>query len=251
MTKLHANWPSPSNVKAFTTLRHSGFSKIPFDSNNLAAHVGDNPDAVSLNRQQLRKELGTTQEPAWLEQIHSNVCVVTEEDNNRVADAAITRTARQPLAILTADCLPILLCNQEGNEIAAIHAGWRGLVNGIVENTLARIKSAPDKLMAWIGPAICQSCYETGPEVLESYQKRYPFATQEFRPIGEKWHANLAKLAERILNYSGVTAVYQSNSCTFEQKNDFYSYRRESQTGRMATLIWFTETFGNKQYDYD
>ncbi|KTC78353.1 peptidoglycan editing factor PgeF [Legionella brunensis] len=246
MTKLYANWPAPSNVSGLTTLRHSGFSKPPFDKNNLALHVGDDSGDVLLNRQQLKTELELTKEPAWLEQIHSTLCVLVEEEANRTADAAITRTPRQPLAILTADCLPILLCNQEGNEIAAIHAGWRGLVNGIVENTLNKMQSPPTQLMAWIGPAICQSCFEVGEEVLQAYENRYPLSSKDFYRKGEKWHGNLPKLAEHILNNSGISAVFQSNVCTFEQNNDFYSYRRTSQTGRMATLIWFNEKNRNQ-----
>jgi YfiH family protein len=243
LNKLDANWPSPDNIKAFTTLRYPGFSKTPFQGNNLALHVDDNPNDVLCNRQQLIKECRLAQQPAWLEQTHSNVCVIAEESTNRVADAIITRLCDQPLAILTADCLPILICNQSGNEIAAIHAGWRGLVNGVIENTLAQLKSPRTNLMAWIGPAICQSCYEVGHDVLQNFQNCYSFSAIEFFPKGEKWHANLAKLAERILNHCGILAVYQSNSCTFEQKNAFFSYRREQQTGRMATMIWFT---GNK-----
>ncbi|WED44092.1 peptidoglycan editing factor PgeF [Legionella cardiaca] len=246
MTKLYANWKAPANIHGLTTSRCEGFSQPPYDKNNLALHVGDSIADVSLNRQQLSTELGLSMEPAWLEQIHSNLCVCVDEEPNRTADAAITRNPGQPLAILTADCLPILLCNQEGNEIAAIHAGWRGLVNGIVENTISKMQSSPSQLMAWIGPAICQSCFEVGDEVLQIYESRYTFSPQDFRRKGEKWHANLPKLAERVLNNADVLAVYQSNACTFEQNNKFYSYRRQPQTGRMATLIWFNEKNWNK-----
>ncbi|CEK10937.1 peptidoglycan editing factor PgeF [Legionella hackeliae] len=241
MTRLYANWPAPTNITAFTTLRGQGFSKPPYDQNNLALHVGDNSDDVILNRQQLRDSAQPINEPAWLEQIHSTLCVTVEEETNRKADAATTRLPLQPLAILTADCLPILLCNMEGNEVAAVHAGWRGLVSGIVENTIRKMHSPASQLMAWIGPAICQSCFEVGNDVFQAYQENYPFSSQNFLRKGDKWHANLAKLAEQILNNSGVLAVYQSNVCTFEQKNDLYSYRREPQTGRMATLIWFNK----------
>ncbi|OCH98761.1 polyphenol oxidase [Legionella jamestowniensis] len=246
LNKIYANWPAPGNVNAFTTLRDRGFSKPPFHQNNLALHVGDNSDDVILNRQQLINDCNLTLEPAWLEQTHSNFCIHVEEESNRKADAAITRLPSQPLSILTADCLPILLCNLEGDEVAAVHAGWRGLVNGVIENTIHKMQSSPSRLMAWIGPAICQSCFEVGDEVLQIFQHHYPDSLQYFRPQGSKWHANLPKLAEQVLNNSGVLAVYQSELCTFEQKNDFYSYRRESQTGRMATLIWFNKTNRNK-----
>ncbi|CEG61129.1 conserved protein of unknown function [Legionella micdadei] len=238
LPNLYANWPAPSNVSALTTMRTSGSSQPPYDSNNLGLHVGDNEADVYANRKKLTASLKLPKEPEWLEQIHSNLCVVVEEESNRTADAAITRSTGFTLAIMTADCLPILLCNQQGSEIAAIHSGWRGLVNGVIENTLQKMHSSPKQLMAWIGPAICQSCYEVGGDVLEAYQSRYSFASNAFQRNGEKWLANLPQLAERVLNSLGVLAVFQSKICTFEQKKDFYSYRREAQTGRMATLIW-------------
>lgn len=241
LINLPANWPAPANVVALTTLRGQGFSQAPYDANNLGLHVGDESSHVYANREALRAALNCPGEPEWLEQIHSDLCVVVEEEKNRRADAAITRSAKRTLAIMTADCLPIMLCNKQGTEVAAIHSGWRGLAQGIVENTLTKMQSPPDQLLAWIGPAICQSCYEVGGEVLDNFQSRYPFAAKAFKPQGAKWLANLPYLAELVLNYLGVLAVFQSKLCTFEQKNDFYSYRRAAQTGRMATLIWFNE----------
>lgn len=241
LPNLYANWPAPHNVSALTTMRTPGFSKPPYDSNNFGLHVGDSVADVNANRQAFKTLLDLPREPEWLEQIHSNVCVLVEEESNRTADASITRSNAHILAIMTADCLPIMLCNQQGTEIAAIHSGWRGLVNGVIENTLNKMTSSPTQLMAWIGPSICQSCYEVGGEVLDAYQNRYSFASSAFRRKGEKWLANLPQLAELVLNSLGVLAVYQSNICTFEQKNDFYSYRREAQTGRMATIIWFNQ----------
>lgn len=239
MRNLYANWPAPPTISALTTTRKSGSSAAPFAANNLGLHVGDDLKAVLANRQALKSSLGLTQEPEWLEQTHSNHCVLVEEEPYRHADAAVTRSQRHCLAIMTADCLPILLCNQQGSEIAAIHAGWRGLATGIVENTLKKIHSVPQQLMAWIGPAICQSCFEVGEEMRQIYQERYPFTLSAFKSKEMKWLADLPSLAEKILNANGVCAVYHSGICTFEQKNSFYSYRREAQTGRMATLIWF------------
>ncbi len=241
LTNLHANWPAPPNVSALTTLRTPGFSHAPYDANNLALHVGDNDTHVYANRKNLIAALGHSREPEWLEQVHSNVCVVVEEEANRTADAAITRSPAYTLAIMTADCLPIMLCNKQGSEIAAIHSGWRGLATGVIENTLDKMQSPPQQLMAWIGPAICQSCYEVGDDVLAAYQHRYAFAPKAFRRKGEKWLADLPLLAEFVLYSLGILAVYQSKICTFEQKRDFYSYRRDAQTGRMATLIWLNE----------
>ncbi len=242
MSNLLANWPAPSNVRALTTTRSAGHSKPPYDFNNLALHVGDNEERVLANRLLLRQSLEFTHEPVWLEQTHTNLCVVVEDEPNRHADAAITRQTNVPLAIMTADCLPIVLCNQSGTEIAAIHAGWRGLVNGIVENTLTKMQSHSDELLAWIGPAICQNCYEIGFEMRDAFTSRYPFTNNTFKKIDSHTYANLPKMAELILNAQGIQAVYQSGACSYELKNKFYSYRREEQTGRMVTLIWFNNT---------
>lgn len=239
MPDLIPNWPAPKNVRALTTTRSLGVSLGPYTSNNLGLHVGDNATHVQSNRENLVKKFALPGEPEWLEQTHTNHCVIVEEDPQRHADASITRSTTHALAIMTADCLPIILCNNAGTEIAAIHAGWRGLLNGIVENTLNKMQSKPETCMAWIGPAICQRCYETGLEVQEAYTNRYPFTKDAFHIRGPSLHADLPKLAELILQASGITAVYQSNACTFELENEFYSYRREAKTGRMATLIWF------------
>lgn len=241
MPDLIANWPAPPNICALTTSRVTGASLAPYTYNNLALHVGDHADHVQCNRDALVKKLNLPREPAWLEQTHTNHCVVVEDDPLRAADAAITRSISHPLAIMTADCLPILLCDRAGTEIAAIHAGWRGLLNGIVENTLSKMHAAPETLLAWIGPAICQRCYETGSDVRDAYIKRYPFTAEAFHHRASRIHADLPSLAELILQASGVLAVYQSAACTFELENKFYSYRRAAQTGRMATLIWFNQ----------
>lgn len=241
-SNLIANWAAPINISALTTYRFSGVSKAPFDSNNLGFHTGDNVDDVKINRLALTRSLSLPSSPEWLNQTHSTECIIVEEEKLRNADAAITRSKNKVLAIMTADCLPILLCNQQGTEIAAIHAGWKGLVNGIIENTLIKMHSPPDKLLAWIGPAICQSCFEVGNEVRELFQANYSFGNNFFiQKSPDKWLGNLAGLAEKILNQNNVTDVFQSNACTFERKKEFYSYRREQQTGRIASLIWFNK----------
>ena len=237
-TKL-ANWPAPKNITALSTTRLSGFSQFPYDSNNLGLAVGDNEHHVIQNRQQLIEYLHLPGEPQWLRQTHSTHCVLVEEDSNRDADASISRSGKHPLVILTADCLPITLCNKQGNEIAAIHAGWRGLVNGIVENTLSKMHSKASDLLAWVGPAICQKCYEVGDEVYQTFTSKYPESKNAFKPVNSKWLANLPQIAELVLNSCGINAVYQSGLCTFELENELYSYRRNSQTGRIGTLIWF------------
>lgn len=239
MTTRLANWPAPKNITALSTTRSPGFSLPPYDSNNLALHVGDNPDLVMKNRQKFKELLSLPDEPVWLEQTHSTVCIIAENEENRNADAAITRSQKHPLVILTADCLPITLCSTNGDEIAAIHAGWRGLFNGIVENTVNKMTNRVSDLMAWIGPAICQKCYEIGDEVYEAFTSKYPLSIKSFQPHGSKWLADLPQIAEIVLNSQGINAVYQSELCTFELKNEFYSYRRQPQTGRIGTFIWF------------
>lgn len=245
MNYLNANWQAPKNVTALTTTRLVGMSNPPFDNNNLALHVGDNEPTVLSNRAYLNQDLRLPSSPEWLEQTHSTHCVVIEEDNNRLADASITRRPNTVLTIMTADCLPIVLCNTNGTEIAAIHAGWRGLANGIIEETLKNMHTNPSDLLAWIGPAICQRCYETGTEVQDTFIKRFPFTHTSFEKKETQLYANLPQMAELILNHHGVHSTYQSNECTYEAKNvyngeyKYYSYRRTQQTGRVATLIWF------------
>jgi polyphenol oxidase len=239
LSNIYAKWPAPSNICALTTTRLTGSSLGAFCSNNFGLHVEDNPAHVLANRSALAASLRLPSAPQWLEQTHSTLCVVVEEEANRKADAAITRDPGYVLAIMTADCQPILVCNKQGTEIAAIHAGWRGLLNGVVENTIAKMHSAPSDILVWIGPAICQSCFEVGEEVRDMYIRQYPFTVNYFQSKGDKWLADLPLITEQILKTLSISYVFQSNLCTFEQNNDFYSYRREQQTGRMASLIWF------------
>lgn len=242
---LNASWPSLHSVHALTTTRLGGASRSPFDENNLGLHVGDNPNHVLNNRTGLIQKLNLKSSPAWLEQTHSNTCVVIEEDENRNADASVTRRANTVLAIMTADCLPILLMNKQGNEIAAIHAGWRGLANGIIDSTLKKMHSNTTDIIAWIGPAICERCFKTGEEVRTAFVNHYPFTHNAFLQLSNGLHGDLPKIAELILQERGITSVYQSKECTVEaldennRRNKYFSYRREKQTGRIATLIWF------------
>ncbi|MGV3740387.1 MAG: peptidoglycan editing factor PgeF [Gammaproteobacteria bacterium] len=239
---INAQWPAPSNIRAITTTRMGGVSKADYATFNLAEHVGDNHEHVAANRQILSDILQLPSEPIWLEQTHSTRCVnVDKPQFERNADAALTRQQHKVLAIMTADCLPILICDRQGTEIAAIHAGWRGLANGIVDNTVNMLNSDLSQYIAWLGPAICGHCYATGAEVLDHFVSRYPYAAQAFTQIEDQWFADLARMATLILNDLGIGAVYPSQYCTFESNSQFYSYRRAAQTGRIATLIWFQE----------
>lgn len=236
-----AQWPAPATISAGTSLRTGGFSNPPYDTMNLGLHVGDCPDLVYKNRQQLMKELKLKADPFWLNQTHSTDCVVAGRHASREADAAISHSADFPLVIMTADCLPILLCNQQGDEIAAIHAGWRGLVNGIIEQTIFKMQSPASSLMAWIGPAICGNCYETGDEVFQQFSKNYPFSSKHFKAKGDKWWVDLPTVSENILSQLGIKQVFKSNKCTFELKNSFYSYRKSGETGRIGSFIWINQ----------
>ncbi|MCH9757343.1 MAG: peptidoglycan editing factor PgeF [Gammaproteobacteria bacterium] len=213
---LKANWPAKKHIRALTVTYPESFSEIKHD-------------------------LKLPTEPIWLKQIHTNICVRVEDDTTREADATITSSKMHPLVIKTADCLPILLCDKAGTEIAAIHGGWRGLLGGIIENTLSRFNTNPEQLMAWTGPAICKNCFEVGEEVPEAFIKQYPYTKSAFHPAKQphKYFGNLVQIATLILKNHGVTDIHHSNACTFEEEKKFYSYRRAKQTGRMATLIWF------------
>lgn len=239
MANIHPTWSAPANIAALTTTKIGGISQPPFDSNNMGLHVNDNQAHVLANRSALHTSLNLPGPIEWLDQTHSTDCVIVEQDSRRQADAAITRDKQRVLAIMTADCQPILLCNRQGTEIAAIHAGWRGLLNGIIEKTIAKMNSSPDEIMAWIGPSICQNCFEVGDEVREQFFSHYVFSKEYFKPHGKKWLANTAGISEKILNTLSIHQITLSHLCTFERKNEFYSYRREQQTGRMASLIWF------------
>ena len=237
MYKITPNWQQPSTVIALTTTNRCGYSKTPYASNNLALHVGDIAADVQANRVQLQQSLHLPCEPRWLNQTHSNQCVAVDKDSNQLADAAITQQKNCPLVVMTADCLPIVICNITGTEIAVIHAGWRGLLAGIIENTLLKMQSQPTKLLAWIGPAICQKCYEIKTDIYEAFHQRYPSTSSTFLHKNMRIFADLANIAALILQTCGVQQIWQSGLCTFEN-NHFYSYRRQSTTGRIATLIW-------------
>ena len=239
MEFLKPNWSAPSSILALTTTRIGGISQPPFNSFNVGNHVGDNNEHVLDNRNLLQTQLALPQAPEWLNQTHSTNAIIVEKTANRQADAAITRDKRRALAIMTADCLPIVLCDTAGTEIAAIHAGWRGLCNGIVESTLEKMISLKENLIAWIGPAICQKCFEVGHEVPESFYPNYPFTKNLFETNNEKYFGSLSLIAEMILHQAGVKRVYQSQECTYELEQKYFSYRREKETGRMVTLIWF------------
>lgn len=234
------NWPAPVTVRAVSTTRQGGVSPPPYASLNLAEHVGDDPTCVAENRRRLAAMLNLAAEPAWMEQVHGTTVVAAETVLARVAaDAAFTREPGLPCVVMTADCLPVLLCDRAGTVVAAAHAGWRGLAGGVIGATVARLAPPPMELLAWLGPAIGPDAFEVGEEVRAAFLALDAGNIDCFRhsPAG-RWLADLYELARRQLHEQGVSAVYGGGFCTFSEPERFFSYRRESRIGRMATLIW-------------
>ncbi|SNY46578.1 conserved hypothetical protein [Arsukibacterium tuosuense] len=233
-------WPAPVNVKAVSSTRPGGCSVGPFHSLNLGNHVGDDPAAVSYNRKLFQAIAKMPGQPGWLNQTHSTRCVTLSSGVTKAvnADASFSQQPGLVCTVMTADCLPLLICNQAGTEVAAVHAGWRGLCDGVIENTL-KLFSHPANCLAWLGPAISQAAFEVGAEVRAAFMQQDPAAGRAF-VAGEqgKWQADLYLLARQRLARCGVTAVYGGEHCTYQQARDFFSYRRDGQTGRMATAIW-------------
>ncbi|GLP97132.1 peptidoglycan editing factor PgeF [Paraferrimonas sedimenticola] len=242
MRLLQPDWPAPDNVKAIATTRIGGHSLAPFDGANLGMHVHDDPQAVQANRNALVEAANLPQAPLWLEQVHGVEVVAHPEQlplAPPVADAAFTKTKGQVCAVMTADCLPVLFCDAQGQQVAAAHAGWRGLAAGVLEQTLAKFEHIP-QVMAWIGPAISADAFEVGVEVRETFIAADSNADKAFRQSHKpgKYLADLSLLAEQRLRSAGVSQIVQSRLCTFNDHQQFYSYRRDGQTGRQACLIW-------------
>jgi len=237
---IFPDWPAPTHIGAVSTRRLSGFSKSPYDSYNFGEAVGDDPQSLIMNQQKLQDDLALPAKPLWLRQIHSNqvICADAYVENVQ-ADACYSLKPKAVCVITTADCLPILICSQSSHTIAAIHAGWRGLHAGIIEQCVAKLPDQRDQLMCWLGPAISQTNYEVGDEVRMMFLARYPQCENAFvyRRPGH-WLADLYLLAKGVLSASGIGAIYGGNYCTYADTANFYSYRRDKVTGRMATLVW-------------
>jgi len=239
------DWPAPANVHAFLTTRTGGVSRPPYASFNPAVHVGDDPDAVAENRRLLRQFLPA--EPLWLNQVHG--CDVVSEACGDApdADAGVAFQANEVRAVLTADCLPVLFCDEAGSVVAAAHAGWRGLAGGVLEATVRSMQVPPQRILAWLGAAIGPDAFEVGDEVRENFVAQHALAGIAFRPAlpgtldgaPRKWLADIYALARIRLAQAGVERVYGGGLCTQADTERFFSYRRESRTGRMASLIWF------------
>ena len=228
------NWPLPEGVGCAITTRLGGFSKSPYDSNNLGLHVGDSRAAVKQNRTALLRRLPDVQAIQWLNQVHGTD--VVEASGAAVvpqADACVSRQPGLACSVMTADCLPLLIAAADGTQVAAVHAGWRGLAAGIIGRTLARFDG---DVSVYLGPAIGPACFEVGPEVRDAFHWAPDHC---FQPATNgRLLADLYHLAGSALLRHGVRSVYGGDACTYSEAQRFYSYRRDGITGRMASLIW-------------
>lgn len=237
---IPANWPAPDHIHAGSTTRNGGYSNAPYASLNLAGHVGDDTATVCHNRQYINTELALPDEPAWLEQVHGNKVIdISSNESRQQVDGAYTSHNGHVCVVLTADCLPLLITDTNGEEIAAIHVGWRGLTNNIISLALNKFTNRTENLLAWTGPYIHAEHYEVGDEVRDACLKTTPGASEAFHPSRTgHWFANLGLLVRMQLAERGLTSVSGGEYCTYRDNDRFYSYRREGTTGRIATMIW-------------
>ncbi|MDT8311001.1 MAG: peptidoglycan editing factor PgeF [Methylophaga sp.] len=237
---IQPDWPAPFNVKALFSTRLGGVSPSPYDSLNLGDHVGDRLENVTVNRQILTNTAELPDKPLWLRQTHSTTVVDSQRWQAGIeADAIFSTQPNHICVVMTADCLPVLLCDKQGRQVAAIHAGWRGLCGGIIEQTVARLNAAPEDLLAWLGPAIGPAQFEVGAEVRDAFMAESAAAVNAFLPAKPGHYlADIYTLARLRLQRCDIRNVYGGGYCTVSQPELFFSYRRDGVTGRMTSLIW-------------
>lgn len=237
---LEANWRAPPMVRAGSTLRTGGLSTAPYASLNLGSHVGDEPAAVSGNRRLVIELLQLPAEPLWLQQEHGARVIDADAPGDAgSADAAVTRQSQRVLAILVADCMPVLFASPDGSVLGAAHAGWRGLAAGVLEATVRAMGIDPRDLQAWLGPAIGPAHFEVGAEVRAAFLAHDRRAAAAFSANGRgRWQCDLEQLARARLGALGLQRVTSASLCTHAQAAQCFSYRRDGRTGRMAALIW-------------
>lgn len=238
---IQPNWPAPAHVKSLQTTRIGGLSQPPYASLNLGAHVGDDPLVVAGNRQLLSPYLPS--EPVWVNQVHGvEVIDAAMSTCLQNADASFTTQKNVVCVTMTADCLPVLLCDKQGTVVAAVHAGWRGLCDGVIEAAVAKMQVPASEILVWLGPAIGPSAFEVGDDVREQFIAKDGQAEAAFKPHGDKWLCNMYQIASQRLFKLGVTGIYgagvNADFCTYTDEGRFFSFRRDNVTGRMASLIW-------------
>ncbi len=245
-TFIVPEWPLPSNVKSLITTRSGGVSSHPYASLNLAQHVGDRGESVSQNRSYLYQHVGMP--VTWLHQIHSAHVETLPAPESLHVDGVFSKERSNVCAVLTADCLPVLFASKAGDEVAAVHCGWRGLAGGMISNALKKFSCDSSQIMAYLGPSISQKHFEVGEDVLSSFQeaqsqRNYSCAVEKCflkrRDREGKYFADLYGLARSELTGAGVVEIYGGEFCTYSDRR-FYSYRRDKKTGRFASLIWLT-----------
>lgn len=242
---IFPDWPAPANVKALQTTRTGGVSVAPYASLNLGAHVGDNPIHVAKNRQLLSPYLPS--EPVWVNQVHGvEVIDAATSSCLQNADASFTAKPNVVCVTMTADCLPVLLCDKKGTVVAAVHAGWRGLCDGVIEAAVAKMQVPASEILVWLGPAIGPNAFEVGDDVRAQFIAKDSQAVQAFRQHGDKWLCNMYLIARQRLNALGVMEIYgasvSEDFCTYTDEARFFSFRRDNVTGRMASMIWLEST---------
>lgn len=245
---LPASWPErcakPANVHAITTLKKGGFSQGDYSEYNLATHVGDELQAVKKNRAKLMADLALAYEPVWLEQVHSNKVITATKSKAQptvTADASVTTIKGVVCAVLTADCLPVFFCNLAGTEVAVAHAGWRGLHAGIISNTVNTMKSSPEEILVSLGPAIGAQSFEVGDEVFNAFVAKDKINANAFVATTKGHYlCDIYQLARFECQSLGIKQVAGGEYCSYKNQHQFYSYRRHKNTGRMASLIWFS-----------
>lgn len=238
---LVPDWHPHPRVRALVTNRHGRFSPPPWHGFNLGSNCGDDLQRVAQARAHVHRHIGTAMPPHWLTQIHG-VRVVQFGDPDRRADGVCSNRAGEPCVVLTADCLPVLMARRDGSAVAAIHAGWRGLLDGILEQAAAQLAPAGEAVSVWLGPAICQRCYQVGDEVRAAFLNHDPVATTQFLDDGPgRWRMDLSGLARQRLQAVGIADIHGGDLCTHCLTDDYYSYRRDGETGRFATLIWLKD----------
>jgi len=233
------DWGAPPRVHAFSSMRQGGVSQPPYASFNLAAHAGDEPQAVAENRRRLAAQVALPTEPVWLQQVHGKHIITGDPTTADCADGAVTREAGRVCVVLTADCLPLLLCDRHGQVVGAVHAGWRGLLAGVIEAAVDAFDCDAADILAWMGPAIGPQAFEVGEDVFRSFTVQDARSERAFTPgLNNRWLADIYQLARQRLHGCGIESVWGGDRCTYSEPAQFYSYRRDGITGRMASLIW-------------